>query len=219
MEARPKLDINRKNTDSVQGRTKAVAAGITANPGLFSSLASNATALLNQSGVLDKAETVADTKAKGTAAARNVQRNNLVVMLATILPLVRAIANQSGTLEGAIAVIQAAGLAVSLVPKRIKPILAATQSLPGAPVVLDANATALGAAGHKKSFFNWQATADGKTWITLPSTPKCKTSVPNLTPLTTYGFRVAVTNSDGVMGEWTPVLPFDFPTMELRAVA
>jgi hypothetical protein len=42
----------------------------------------------------------------------------------------------------------------------------------------------------------------------LTPSPKAKTSTANLTPLTSYGFRVAVTTSDGVMGPWSPVVPF-----------
>jgi hypothetical protein len=207
-DARATLGVRSNITRSVQGRTKAVVAGIGANPGLFSSLASNAAALQTQSGVLDTAETLAGTRARGTAAARNVQRRTLLGMLKTILPLVQAIADASPTLGGTIATIEAAGLRVALVPKRIKAILAATQSLPGSSVVLEANATALGALRTRKSFFNWQATADGTTWITLPSTPKTRTSVAGLTPLTTYGFRVALTDSSGVMGEWSPIVSF-----------
>jgi hypothetical protein len=75
-------------------------------------------------------------------------------------------------------------------------------------VDLDANATALGAAGRKKSCFNWQFTADGKTYVTLPPTPTCKTSVSNLTPLATYGFRVSVTGSSGIAGEWSQTVSF-----------
>jgi hypothetical protein len=208
MQARATLKVKTSKTVSVQARAKAFVAGIEANSTQFASLAANATAIQNQSTALDKAETLAGTKAKGTAAARNVQRKALVGMLKTVLPLVQAIADASGTLEGSVAAIEAAGLAVALVPKRIKPILAVTQPVQGGSVVLGANATALGAAGRKKTFFNWQATPDGKTWITLPPTPKCKTSVANLTPLTSYGFRVAVTNSSGIMGEWSPVVSF-----------
>jgi hypothetical protein len=208
MQARATLKVKKNSTPSVQARAKGVVAGIGANASL-ASLAGNATAIANQIPILDKAETVAGTKAKGTASARNVQRNLLIGMLKTILPLVQAIADASATLEGSVATIEAAGLVVALVPKRIKPILAATQPPQGGNVVLDANATALGAVRGRKTFFNWGATPDGgKTWITLPPTPKCKTSVPNLTPLTLYGFRVAVTNSSGVMGEWSPVVSF-----------
>ncbi len=208
MQARGALKVRKNNTHSVQGRAKSVVAGIGASAEL-ASLGANATAIANQIPVLDRAETVAATRAKGTAAARNVQRNLLVGMLKTVLPLVQAIADASPTLAGSIAVIEAAGLVVALVVKPIKPVLAATQPPQGGPVQLSANATALGAVRGRKSFFNWQATADGgRTWLTLPPTPKCKTSVANLTPLTMYGFRAAVTSSSGILGEWSPVVSF-----------
>ncbi len=130
-------------------------------------------------------------------------------MLKTLLPLVEVMADNCTTLDAAIAVIESAGLVVATVTRRIKPILAAKQGPQSGSVVLEANATALGAAGQKKSFFNWQATSNGgQTWIVLPSTPKCRTSVANLTPLATYGFRVAVTSSSGIMGEWSPIVSF-----------
>ena len=206
MQARATLKVKKNNTSSVQGRANSVVAGIGQSPAL-ASLAANATAIQNQIGVVDKAQTVASTKAKGTASARNVQRNLLVGMLKTILPLVQAIAEASPTLEGSIAVIEAAGLVVALIPTRIKPVLAAEMGPQSGTVLLEANATALGAAHGRKTFFNWQASPDGgKTWVTLPPTPKCKTSAANLTPLTTYGFRVAVTSSSGVTGEWSPIV-------------
>ena len=207
MYARATLGAKATNTNSVQTRTKAVVAGL--GGAQFASLASNAKALSDQSTTLDKAETVAKTRVKGSAAARNKERRTLVTMLKTVVPLVQALADQSATLDGAIAVIEAAGLVVAVVPKRIKPILAAKQGPVSGSVVLEANATALGAKESRKSFFNWQATADGgKSWLTFPGTPKCKTSVANLTPLTTYGFRVALTDSSGVMQEWSPVVSF-----------
>ena len=63
--------------------------------------------------------------------------------------------------------------------------------------------------GRRKTFFNWQYTADGgKTFVTLPSTPRARTTVSGLTALSTYGFRVSVTNSDGVAGEWSQIVSF-----------
>ena len=91
-------------------------------------------------------------------------------------------------------------------------------------MVLEANATALGAIRTRKNFFNWQVSTDGGlTWVTLPSTGKCKTSVANLTSLIEHSFRVALSDSSGVMGEWSQVLPTHLvehlPAVELRVVA
>jgi hypothetical protein len=50
---------------------------------------------------------------------------------------------------------------------------------------------------------NWQSTIDGgKTIVTLPSTPKGTTVLSNLTPLTTVGVRVSLTNGEGT-GDWS----------------
>jgi hypothetical protein len=66
-----------------------------------------------------------------------------------------------------------------------------------------------GAIRTRKSFFNWQVPTDGGlTWVTLPSTGKCKTSVANLTSLIDYSFRVALSDASGVMGEWSQVVRF-----------
>jgi hypothetical protein len=194
------------NTNSVMGRAKSVLVGITTHA-QFASLASNAAAIEDQITVVDDAETLAGTGAKGTARARNGQRKILMGMLKIVLPLVQAIADQCATMDAAIAAIEESGFVVAIVTRRIKPILAAKQSQAGAPVVLVANATALGAIRTRKNFFNWQFSVDGGlTWVTVPSTPKSKTSIANLTPLTHYSFRVSLTDSSGVMGEWSPVV-------------
>jgi hypothetical protein len=75
-------------------------------------------------------------------------------------------------------------------------------------VILIANAGVLTAGLKGGYFFNWDSTLDGKTFTVLPSTPKSKTSVANLTPLTTYGFRVSVTDSTGTPGQWSQIIYF-----------
>jgi hypothetical protein len=127
----------------------------------------------------------------------------------TALGLVQPIADACPTLDQAVSTIQEAGLLVAHVPHHTKPILAAKQGAPGSNVTLEANASALGINGRKKSCLNWQLTADGgKTYVTLPSTPTVKTSVAGLTPLLTYGFRVSVTSSSGVAGAWSQTVTF-----------
>ena len=75
-------------------------------------------------------------------------------------------------------------------------------------VELEANARALlGDNLHRKHLFCWAYTTDGgQTFVTLPSTPRARTTVTSLTPLTSVGFRVAVTTSNGLMGPWNPVV-------------
>jgi hypothetical protein len=194
--ARAILKIKKQNTASVQTRAKIMVLGIGSQPTLFATVTSAAGAIQGQIPVLDKAETVARTRAPGSAAARNVQRKLLVGMMESAMALVQAIADAAGSVDQAVSTIQEAGLVVAMVPLHTKAILTVTQGPQAGSVVLDANATVLGASGAnrgKKTCFHWQSTSDGKTYVTLPSTPTSKTSVSNLTPLTTYGFRVCVT--------------------------
>jgi hypothetical protein len=108
-----------------------------------------------------------------------------------------------------VATIQAAGLEVAAVGTRYKAILTITQGATPGFLALSAYATALGAVKGRKSSFNWEYTPDGgKTWIALPSTPRAKTTVSGLTALATYGFRVSLTGSDGVAGEWSQIVNF-----------
>ncbi len=208
MSVRAALRAKAGNTYRVRARAKSVVAGITAHPEL-ASLAANATAIDDQIAVLDKAQTRAGTGAKGTAAARNAERGILMGMLKTLLPLVQVMADQCTTVDAATAVIEAAGLVVATVTRRIKPILAVKQGPQSGSVVLVANATALGAIRTRKHFFAWQCSADGGlTWVTLPSTPRSKTSMANLESLTAHSFRVALVDSSGVMGEWSPTVTF-----------
>lgn len=206
--ARAALRVKASNTAAVRGRAKGVVAGITGHA-QFASLAAHATAIDDQIEVLDEAETLAGTRARGTAAARNAERKRLVGLLKIALMLVQAMADEAGSVDAAVATIEEAGFVVGIVTKRFKPILAAKQGPEPGSVVLEANAAALGAIRTRKNFFNWQGSADGGlTWFTLPSTPKCKTSVANLKPLTEYSFRVSLTDSSGVMGEWSQVVSF-----------
>jgi hypothetical protein len=50
----------------------------------------------------------------------------------------------------------------------------------------------------KATTFNWRVTPDGgKTWVGAPSTPTAHTSFTGLTPLTTYGVEVCITDTGG----------------------
>ena len=203
------LKIKKKNTNSVETRAKAMVAGTGSNHDgvrvgdLDDDRHPEPAPAAGQGGG------AARTKVPGAAAARNVQRNLLIGLMETALGLVQTIADACPTVDQAVSTIQEAGLVVALVPQHIKAILAAKQATPGSNVTLEANATALGVTGRKRSCFNWQLTSDGgKTYVSLPSTPTATTSVAGLTPLLTYGFRVSVTSSSGAAGAWSQTMAF-----------
>ena len=64
----------------------------------------------------------------------------------------------------------------------------------------------LGVDAGLKHFFSWEYTTDGKTFLGMPSTPEANTTMSGLTPLTTVGFRVAVTVAKRPMGPWSQVV-------------
>jgi hypothetical protein len=207
--ARAVLKMKKKITVSVTGKANAMCTGLANNAALFTTPNPSISTIQNQVVVVNKAEVLAATRGKGLAAARNVQLGILVGMLETELTYIQGVADTSATPDQAVATILAGGVLVAIVAPHIKPVLAATQGAPGSLVTLTANATALGASKSRKTFFNWQSTADGgKTFVTLPPTPKATTTVANLTPLSTYGFRVSVTNSAGIQGEWSQIISF-----------
>ena len=221
--ARGVLKIKRQKTVSVTGRANAMCTGIGGNTGLFATPNPSVSTVQNQIVVLGKAEVLAATRAKGAAAARNVERTTLVGMLEAWLAYVQAIADLTQNQEQAVSTLLAAGLLVALVGQHTKAILAVMLGTQSGTVALTANAAALTGDSKGRFLFNWQYTADGKTFVNMPPTPKAKTTLAGLTPLSTYGFRVSITDSAGVPGEWSQVLPTHLvehlPALELRAVA
>ena len=206
LRAYARLLVNKDNTVSVTGKAKGMAGGFDANPSMFLNPDPTSAALLAQVAMVDKAESVAATRVKGSAAARNVERGTLASMLETGRLYIQNTADKRPSYADAVKVILAGALTVGLTPKRNKPMLAAKPGAVPNSVDLDANVKLLTGGSKKKASFNWQMTTDGKTFTTLPSTPRGRTTVQNLTPLTTVGFRVCITNSSGIMEAWSQVV-------------
>ena len=125
----------------------------------------------------------------------------------TDLTYIQGIADKSAIYAQAVSTLQAGGVAVAIAPSHSKAILVIKQG-PAGSVSLDANVAALTAGLRGKFSFNWESTLDGKSFATLPSTPNHLTTVANLTPMTSYGFRVSVTNAAGVSQPWSQVVYF-----------
>jgi hypothetical protein len=207
--ARGVLKVNKKNVRSVTNKATKMETGFSNNSAIFVTPNPPIASLQNQIAAVGKAQNLVLTRVVGAASARDVQLGILVGMLETGLGYTQGLADAAATYAQAAAIIEAAGLSVAAPPTRTKDVLGVTQAAPGGPVALVANVGALAGRTKKKTQFNWEYTADGgKTFIAMPSTPKCTTTLANLTPLSTYGFRVNVTDSDGIAGPWSQIVSF-----------
>ena len=145
----------------------------------------------------------------GAAATRDAQCALLFTGMESELSFIQGLADASP--GRGIAIIQNVGLRVRGFRNHPKAPLTLRNGALSGTVVCDANVGLLVAAAgplkpHQQRFFNWEYTLDGgKTFQTAPSTPKGKTMISGLTPLTTVGVRVSMTNGVG-QGDWSQVV-------------
>jgi hypothetical protein len=144
---------------------------------------------------LQTAETLALTRAKGAAAARNEKRATLVSLLQQERSYVQGIAD--GSPENGASIIQSAGLAVKKVPTHTPRVFAAKPGTVSGAVKLVAPA-----AAHRSSY-EWEYSNDGgKTWATMPPTLQARTSITGLTPGSSVQFRYRAVTKAGA-GDWS----------------
>jgi hypothetical protein len=206
--ARGKLDIRRRSATRALNRAKLMEKGLTDHAGVFLDPKPPLPVFANQIVLTDKAQVEAAHGGRGMAAARDVQLGLLVGMMESELVYIQSVAD-TGNPDEAVQTLLAGGVAVALVGDHSKPILKVTQGPTEGSVVLEANATAiLGADLHRKHYFNWGYTTDGKTFIALPPTPGARTTVSGLALLTTVGFRVSATTMKNGTTEWSAIVNF-----------
>jgi hypothetical protein len=206
--ARGKLGAGTENAPQALNRAKLMEKGLTEHASEFPNPNPTLPVFSNQITLTDKAQTDAAHGGKGLVAARDVQLGLLVGMMKSELVYIQSVAD-AGNPDAAVQTLLAGGVEVVAAGERSKPVLKVTQGPTEGFVTLEANATAiLGPYLHRKHYFMWGYTTDGKTFIALPPTPEARTTVSGLTPLTTVGFRVAATTSKNVVTEWSAVVNF-----------
>jgi hypothetical protein len=140
------------------------------------------------------AETAAQSRLKGTVAARNAAR---VVFLGAIHALkarIQSVADASP--EQAEAIITSTTLAVKKTVTRQKQTFVVKYGPTSGTVHVVAKS-----AGSRASY-EWQYSTDGgKTWTQVPNTLQAKTTIVGLPVATTVEFRYRVTTKTG-MGDW-----------------
>ena len=148
---------------------------------------------------LHAAETVALSRAKGSATVRNDKRAVLVSLLQQLDGYVQSIADASP--ENGAAIIESAGLAVRKITPRGKRTFAAR---PGA---LSGSAVVTAASVGPRSSYEWQSSTDGgKTWVFAPATTQGTTKIAGLPAGTTVQFRYLTVTPKGGQGDWSPAL-------------
>lgn len=143
---------------------------------------------------LDAAETVALTKVKGAAAARNAKLVILVNDLKTLKAYVQTVANADA--DNADAIILSAGMSIRKSTTRNKQDIAVKSGVVSGSVHVVAKAAA------SRASYNWQYSTNLKTWTNLPTTLQARTTVSNLAPGTTVYFRSSAVTKAGA-ADWT----------------
>jgi hypothetical protein len=207
LESQPQVATDLEPTvPGLIGQTNAIVAAIgnPENAAWFGSPAPNPS-LATVSGAaqnLVTTQTAAANRGKGTVKARNLAWRALRNYLISLAAWVQLIANNNPG-KGS-AVIAASGYREKVVGKRTKPDLAASQTQPGAPVLL------VGKAGPKgaRVFYGWRYMLPGTTtWVVLPSTNDAHTEVTGLPALATVTFQYQIT-AKNVAGEWSQSISF-----------
>ncbi len=183
---------------------KSIYASMTAHLASYSGAPVTMATFQSQIQALDTAQTEVKTRTIGAAAARDLALDALAVTVEALRGFVQGLCTASP--EQAVTLVQNAGMKIAADKTRDKPVLGLKQGLSTGVVILSANAKLLKRA-KGGGFYNWAYSADGKNWVSVPSTPKAKTTISGLQALTTYGFRVSLTDNDG-QGDWSQVVQF-----------
>jgi hypothetical protein len=205
-EARPRavLGVKKANVIGVLARAHAIYAAIVAAAAMFPSPTVSMAALLVLIQATEAAQrTATSTRAKGTASARNLARNELWTAMESLRAFVQSLADTMAA-DGAIALIDGAGMLVAKSTAHGKALLAATLTTTPGTVHLAANATLLAGRGNRKKVnFHWSWSADGgRSWTEVHSTPYAETDIPGLALMVEHQFRVSVTVGKA-RGDWS----------------
>ncbi|MFI5218747.1 MAG: hypothetical protein ACHQNT_04595 [Bacteroidia bacterium] len=177
-------------------KAKAIVLDITNSPGFFVTPDPPLATVTADIGKLEDAETTAQTRVVGSAAARDLEYDNVLEHIHGLLGYVQKLADKAADEAAAIAIIQASGYSLKVNGIFVKPPLSVKQAFATGEVILRAKA-----AGRRASY-DWQMSTDGTTWSDLPSTLKAKTIVDGLTVDVRTYFRFRAILPSGT-GSWS----------------
>jgi len=139
--------------------------------------------------------TAAQTRAKGTIAARNAAKVVFVGALHALQARVQQVADANP--ENAEAIITSTNLSVRKVAIRQK------QTFEVKPGTVSGSVHVTAQSAGPRACYEWQYSLDGgKTWVQAPNTMQAKTTIVGLPVATVVEFRYRVTTKLG-MGDWS----------------
>jgi hypothetical protein len=148
---------------------------------------------------LAAAEVVAQTKAKGSAPARNDKKAVVVDDLNILKVYVQSLCRLNQAI--ALTIIASAGMSPRGFTLFHKPPLAAVMGKVPLQAILRAKSP-----GRGRVAYEWQYSADaGKTWTSLPITTKATSTMEGLTVGVSYQFRFRSTFKN-VLSDWSQVV-------------
>jgi hypothetical protein len=143
------------------------------------------------------AEGLAQTRAAGTAAARNLAYDVVLDDIYALQRYVQNLADTAGSTAESISIIEASGFSLKVNGVHVKPALAVKNGDVSGSVKLVAKAAA------KRVSYNWQQSLSvSAPWTELPTTLQAKTMVSGLTPGAKVFLRVRPVFKDGP-GNWS----------------
>jgi hypothetical protein len=178
-----------KSVPALLSRTRAVLTAMTGNPS-FPTPNPSLAALASALAALEGAETAVQSRTRGTRAARDEKRVELVALFGALRGYVQSVAD--GNQDNAASIIESAGLSIKRPAVQTKPPFAVKPGRVSGSVVL-----AVRSAGDRASYA-WQWSTDGGlTWHDAPQTTQTTKEIADLPVGGTCWFRVRVVSKDG----------------------
>jgi len=175
------------------GRVKSITSAMTANA-YFKTPSPPLATITADLAELEAAQTVALTRAKGTAAQRDAKLVIVRTDLHDLKGYVQTVANAEPA--NASAIIESAAMSIKKPNTRTKQDIAVQ-----AGAVSGSVEVIVKAAAHRASY-DWEHSTDRKTWTRLPMTLQARTIVPNLPLGATAYFRSRAVTRTGT-SDWS----------------
>jgi hypothetical protein len=198
------LGFKRNNIPVVLGRSRSIYAGLASDTALFATPNPPLATFLDQIEALNEAQTQAGTGAKGLSSARDVKRDALWTTLELLLKYVQSLGDANW--EQAESIFLKAGMKIARPPTYQRELLKVDLKGDGAVELFAYVALLRAGKGAKQTSFNWRyRISEEAPWVQPLSTPVGHIRIENLTPFSTVGFCVSLSDADGP-GEWSQIV-------------